>query len=539
MANIKEAIIRALNNIIHFGDTDVFPFPFERTMFRDNFDEVQDHLLVMHDKFSTYLEDSPPLTIVRLSQVGYYGFRRATLIEPFWNAYLLALVISIAKKIEKARIPISENRVFSYRFKDVSDDNSLFLDTNWLDYKRKCIENSKKYSYVLQTDISNFYDRINHHRLESELERVVGNADQCKRILKLLSKFSSTMSYGLPVGGPAARILAELSLISTDDHLRSKGIEFCRYADDYTIFCSSESEGYKHLIFLSDALSVDLLGLQKTKTKLMSSEEYQQLHRFLDPVGTTSEEQDEGQRLLNISIRYDPYSPTADEDYEALKDAINDVDIIGILSKEVQKSAIDQTVTKQAINAIKALPFSARSKAIRVLLDSENMSVLSPVFTTIMRLIRSIFEDLTTFDRKFVDDQLLHLFDSESYLVNIHMNVYYIIQVLSMEFSEEKEKQLVKIFDSKIADQFIKRMIIIAMANWDRRYFFKQLTHNGAFAQLTTWERRAVIYSSYQAGEVGKHWLNHNSKQFSPAERIVDKWISKRDNGGNIKSILV
>jgi hypothetical protein len=172
--------------------------------------------------------------------------------------------------------------------------------------------------------------------------------------MKILSKFSGTISYGLPVGGPASRILAELALNHRDKHLKSKGVVFCRYADDYTIFCESESDAYKKLILLSEKLSNDQLGLQKDKTKIMTSEEFKEIHLFLDPQPNSEVAEDE-QKLLNISIRFDPYSATAVEDYELLKEAVREIDIIGILSREVNKTRIDQTVTKQAINAIKAL----------------------------------------------------------------------------------------------------------------------------------------------------------------------------------------
>jgi len=49
----------------------------------------------------------------------------------------------------------------------------------------------------------------------------------------------------------------------------------------------------------------------------------------------------EEQKLLSISIRFDPYSSNADEEYEAVKEAIEQIDILGILGREVAKQSID------------------------------------------------------------------------------------------------------------------------------------------------------------------------------------------------------
>ncbi|KGO94843.1 RNA-directed DNA polymerase [Flavobacterium subsaxonicum] len=521
---MRENFKKALKNIISHGDTDVFPFPFERHLFEDSLEETLDILENIHKNFDDHINISPPQTIVKASQVGYYGFRRVTLIEPFWNAYFLGLVISIAKKIEEVRLPIKDEKIFSYRFCWDKAKNTLFQDTTWLDYKRKCVELSKDYPYVLQTDISNFYPRINHHKLENELDRL-NSSNTTIKILNLLSLFSGTISYGLPVGGPAARILAELSLNHADKHLKVKGIMFCRYADDYTIFCKSESEGYKTLILLSEKLANDQLSLQKGKTKILSSTEFRDIHQFLDPQEINSPDIDDEQKLLNISIRFDPYSPTAVEDYEQLKQAVQEIDIIGILSREVNKTSIDQTVTKQAINAIKVLSVEDQISAIKILLDHNNLTTLSPVFTTILRLVRSIYEDLHNSVQVLIDSSLLELFSKDNYLIKIELNLNFIIQILSIKYTDEKESLLTHLYDTE-PNHLLRRQIIITMAHWNCHYWLVDVKNN--FQTLSMWERRAFIYASYFLGDEGKHWREHYIKLFSPEEKLIKDWCSKR-----------
>ena len=47
---MKTAIERAIRNTIAFGDTDVFPFPFERYLLEDKFAEC---VQILHDRHKT------------------------------------------------------------------------------------------------------------------------------------------------------------------------------------------------------------------------------------------------------------------------------------------------------------------------------------------------------------------------------------------------------------------------------------------------------------------------------------------------------
>ena len=98
--DIDQAVEAALRNIAQHGDTDIFPFPFEKHVFYDNSEQCKQLLQHRHQHFEAQLGANPPQTIKSLTQIGYAGFRWATQIEPFWNAYYLALVIALADQIE-------------------------------------------------------------------------------------------------------------------------------------------------------------------------------------------------------------------------------------------------------------------------------------------------------------------------------------------------------------------------------------------------------------------------------------------------------
>ncbi|MGA2403616.1 MAG: hypothetical protein ABSG91_18230 [Syntrophobacteraceae bacterium] len=192
--DFKKAFQASIRNVASHGDTDIFPFPFENHLFYDQTHECAETLELIHANFEEYMAAYPPNTIVTLSQIGYTGFRWATLIEPFWNAYYLALVILLADKIEAQRISEDREEVFSYRFSWDDSGAKLFKDVTWKDYKDRCLNLCKTHKYVVMTDIADFYSRINHHRIENFLHRLPSPGDLPNRIMRLLKAFSKTVS---------------------------------------------------------------------------------------------------------------------------------------------------------------------------------------------------------------------------------------------------------------------------------------------------------------------------------------------------------
>ena len=523
--DMNTAIDAAIKNIATHGDTDIFPFPFECHIFHDDPVRCSEILRQMHASFDEEMSTNAPDMIETLSQVGYTGFRWAAQIEPFWNAYYLACVIKVADEIEAIRLPENLQTVFSYRFLWQEGSGKLFKDSTWKDYKARCIALSLENPIVVVTDISDFYPRVYHHRIDVALSRLHSIGDMRSRIKKMLSAFSRiNVSYGLPIGGPASRILAELAIAGVDQHLKARHISFCRYADDYCIFCADRSAAYKNLVFLSERLFDEGLVLHKKKTRILTATEYQETSRTFMPVDHT-EDSTEERKLLNISLRFDPYSPTADEDYEALKAAVGEVDIIGILGREVAKTAIDPTVSKQAINAIKALPPNLQGGAIRTILDPKNLIVLSPVFVTILRLVRSVYSELNDEHKDFVDNALMQLHEQESPLLSVELNLSYFIQVLGLRRNGHKEELLVNLFDVS-QKPLIRRLIMLILADWECHYWLSALKRQ--YSGFSVWEKRAFILASYVLGDEGDHWRRHAKKSWTAMDHLVRDWFSTR-----------
>jgi RNA-directed DNA polymerase len=103
--------------------------------------------------------------------------------------------------------------------------------------------------YVIDIDLSKFFDRVNHDRLMARLATRIKD----KRVLKLIRSFltSGVMIGGLeeptkegtPQGGPLSPLMSNIVLDELDKELEKRGLCFVRYADDCVILVRSERAG--------------------------------------------------------------------------------------------------------------------------------------------------------------------------------------------------------------------------------------------------------------------------------------------------------
>jgi hypothetical protein len=527
---MKQHFKFAVDNIAKFGDTDVFPYPIENHIFFDKPNEVVEILDAIHKDFDSSLLMIPPVYAKSLSVVGYSGFRPATQIDPIWNAYLLALVLSIGNEIEIARVPTARNTVFSYRFKPDETNRSIFnLEIGWQTYQKTCVEHARKHAYVMACDISDFYPRIYHHRLENALKKASTNTECIRRIMELLKRISEGASYGLPVGGPAARLLSELLLNRIDRLLIAEGVTFCRFVDDFHLFAASREEAYGQLVSFSELLLANEgLSLQKAKTKIMSREEFLSTSFFAEENEPESEEDLQTRKFIGLRLKYDPYSPTADEDYEALRDELQKFDIVGMLAREIRKTRIDESLTRKLIRAIKFLEPKIRNQAVISLTDS--FPVLYPVFTSVMILIKSIIDDIDKSTRTAVFQSIRNLIKQGSYITRVPANLAFAIRVLAHDDSEETDAILAALYKEPV-NMMIKRDIILIMAKRNSDYWISNCRKQ--YSVITPWERRALLIASYILEDEGKHWREAIKKEVTPMDRVAMDWAAEKKNVGS------
>ncbi|WP_158226023.1 RNA-directed DNA polymerase [Pseudomonas syringae] len=518
----KDTFKLAVKNIAKFGDTDIFPYPIENHIFNDKADSVITVLENIDKDFEVAVKNIPILTAKNLSVVGYSGFRWGTQIDPIWNVYLLSLVLTVADSIEQKRL--SSDIVFSYRFKPDISTGSLFdKEVGWQKFQNTSVTHAQNNSYVLRCDISDFYPRIYHHRLENALKKATNNGEIIKRIMTILQSISDNVSYGLPVGGAAARILSELLLNRVDRLLVSESITFCRFVDDFVIFAKNKEEAYSALISLNDILLTNEgLSLQKTKTRIMTSKEFLSTSEFSTPEENEAERETEERAFRRLRVYFDPYSQTADSDYEKLKNELSKFDIVGMLGRELSKSRIDEGLSRRLISALKHLKPAVQNDAVKSLLNS--LDLLYPIYPAVMLLCRGLVETLDPSVKEELFSKLRDLISSGSYITQVPTNLAYTLRVLSADFSEESERLLSLLYKQPLS-MMIKRDIILMMAHRGADHWISNCRKS--YSTLTVWERRAMLISSYILEDEGKHWRDSVKHDLNDFEKLILTWAAE------------
>jgi hypothetical protein len=529
MAVSRGSLELAVTNVAEHGDTDVFPFPLENHWFHDDPQAVIGLLEDLDSNFDAWYNNYPVVFSKLLSTVGYVGFRAATQIDPIWNAYLLALVIEVAPQIEAARVSRDRNIVFSYRYQPSRERATLFdPDLGWASYHRHVLAAASSVELIVTTDISDFYSRIYHHRLENALKQATQNTEIVRRIISILSALSQGTSYGLPVGGAASRILAELLLNRTDRLLTTSGVHFARFVDDYSIFATNREEAQRQLVSLSNALMTNEgLTLSRSKTRFLTSAE---AHRSspLSPAEPASPPAEaETRAFLKIRLRYDPYSPTAVDDYHKLTDELRRFDITKMLARELRKSRIDEITMRQLIKAVRFMEPAVRNDAVLTLL--QNIEVLYPVFPTVAILMRTVLPDLDEPTREQVFATIRRLLQERSHILLVPTNLAYAIRLAAYDRSEETDVELINLFNEPATESLHRRDIILAMARRGVDHWVSYVLKR--FGVMSPWEKRALIVASYTLGDEGRYWRDGIKHQLSSVDRKLIEWIGPKNSG--------
>jgi RNA-directed DNA polymerase len=139
------------------------------------------------------------------------------------------------------------------------------------------IVNSGK-PYVVDIDLSKFFDRIHHDRLIARMGQRIAD----KRILRLvgillrsgvmINGVVNPSQEGAMQGGPLSPLLSNIVLDELDQELEKRGLEFCRFADDCNIFVKSQKAAERVMEKVSQFIEKKLkLKVNQDKSKVAQS----------------------------------------------------------------------------------------------------------------------------------------------------------------------------------------------------------------------------------------------------------------------------
>jgi group II intron reverse transcriptase/maturase len=150
--------------------------------------------------------------------------------------------------------------------------------------------NCWKYDWVIDLDIKNFFDDIDHSKLLKALCKHVEEKwvlSYIERWLKapLQTRKGEIISRtnGTPQGGVISPLLANLFLHYTLDVWLGRlkpSIEFVRYADDIIIHCSTQSQAEQNLQEVKERVEYCGLTLHPDKTKIVYCKDFRRQQKY-------------------------------------------------------------------------------------------------------------------------------------------------------------------------------------------------------------------------------------------------------------------
>jgi RNA-directed DNA polymerase len=141
---------------------------------------------------------------------------------------------------------------------------------------QKIVQGGK--GYVVDIDLSKFFDRVNQDRLIARLGSIIED----KRILRLvgLTLRSGVMKDGVftgtpegtTQGSPLSPLLSNLVLDELDKEIEGRGLKHCRFADDCNIFVSSRKSAERVMSGISTFIEKKLkLVVNREKSQVAES----------------------------------------------------------------------------------------------------------------------------------------------------------------------------------------------------------------------------------------------------------------------------
>lgn len=511
MATIStDTLLWSIEHLLSHGDTDIFPYPLEFEFLSARKDEVA--ALLSKQELGNYRPMSALESLVPKSR---YNFRVAHQLYPIDCVLLIGSVQLIGAELENARLPQSDGP-FSYRYQPSADYN-LFADNcrfgDWLKSQYiRLLLSQHIFSHIVELDISEFYQRIYHHRLENTLLEATENKPVARFLKQFISDVRARQSFGIPVGGNASRMLAEILLNDTDRALKAEGYEFTRYVDDFRIYLRSDQDPYAAIAFLSEHLMTNEgLFLASAKTRVQTLAEY--LTKLNTSSGEDTNQADVAAEQRLLQEIYDS------EDSEEAVHALLSKDLIGDLESELEKEFWDIQRIRVLLRCMKLTKNDDAGDFIKT-----HMRELLPFVKDVVLLMEELVKDGSTHFADLADEIVVLILDPAAQ--RLSATRAWLFQLFIRGVVPITLNQARPLFDLMGAMDVRSVLVLRGMLR-DVNFFRQRKTK---IDELNPWTQPAFIYGAQcLPNDEYKTWLGTLKSRLSfPLADLFCKWAELR-----------
>jgi hypothetical protein len=513
----EQALDWALEHILNYGDTDIFPEAFEFEAIKHSWQDVKASIAsvdILKWNIRPYRRCLAPK--------NRFGFRISTQLDPLDILVYTALIYEVGGLLESSRVSTGESIVHSYRFDPKPDGRMFSAQFNYQSFQEKSrqICDSDMPTHVVIADIADFFPRLYTHRIDNALLSVLGSGHMhAVAIKRLLGHWAGSYSYGIPVGSAASRMVAETAIGDIDQLLLSEGACYLRFADDFRFFCQSEAEAYRYLALIARVLIENHgLTLQQSKTRIVPIDQFRQVylreyearevetlsHQFYSLLAQI------GIRDIYETIDYTNLSPSN-------RELVNQLNLRQLLSDQLSSEEPDLSMLRFLLRRMSQL-----DDAGAVDLVINNIGRLAPVAREAIQFLVKL-STLTGSAKQEAGMRLLEVYSDKNVSIShIEYGRMYLLRPFALQPTWHSSNGLVQLYNESI-DDFSRREFLLAMGQAHLDFWFR--ARKQSFQEMTPWIRRTFIRAaSCLPPDEYKHWIRGIQGQLDQTERAIANW---------------
>ncbi len=368
-------------------------------------------------------------------------------------------------------------------------------------------------------DIADFFPHLYIHPLERTLEQCSKTRDKAYCVLGLLKGWNARVSYGVPVGPPAGRILADTTLASMDDALEGSGVKYCRYSDDFRIFCRSEADARTRLEFLAEQLFETYgLTLQPSKTTILKAASY--MDRFGISVERLEAEslEDKFHKLLIKAGWEFEYGDEIDYDDlpDDVREEIDQLNLVQLFREQLARERYDPIVMTLLLQRLAQLDEDAVVDDVLA-----NISTLEPVVDAVVRYLVDLRSLSSARRHKIGQSVLRSARDKRA----SRYQVACLLSVFTHDREFDNEDRLERLFE--VCPQEGRRELMLALGRAGKTHWFVARRRDAT--ALEPWLKRAFLAgASCMASDAWKAFFKTESRSKDVLELAVLRWVNAK-----------